>query len=108
MSNGDIADSDSVVDPRRPRKLVARARGRVQGVGYRAFCADEALRLHVDGFARNLSDGRSVEVQAEADEPTLRRFIERLREGPTHALVSDVEYRWEEATGEFRGFEAVI
>ena len=107
MTNG-ANEGGILADPRRPRRLVARASGRVQGVGYRAFCADEALRLHVDGFARNLLDGRTVEVQAEADAPTLRRFVERLREGPAQALVADVEYRWEEATGEFRGFEAVI
>jgi len=96
------------VDPRGRRRLVAKAIGRVQGVGYRAFCADEALRTHVEGYARNLPDGRSVEVVAEADEPTLRRFVERLREGPTLAMVADVEFRWEPATGEFRGFEAMI
>ena len=87
---------------------MARATGRVQGMGYRAFCADAAMRLHVDGYARNLVDGRTVEVVAEADEATLRSFVERLREGPPYALVDDVEYRWEDATGEFRGFEAVI
>ena len=92
----------------RPRRLVAKAIGRVQGVGYRAFCAEEASRLRVEGRARNLPDGRSVEVLAEAAEPTLRRFVERLREGPRPARVEDVEYRWEDATGEFRGFEAVI
>ena len=59
----------------RPRRMVAKATGRVQGVGFRAFCADEAIRLQVEGFARNLGDGRTVEVVAEADEPTLRRFI---------------------------------
>ncbi len=97
-----------IVDPRRPRRLVAKAVGRVQGVSYLAFCVYEAQRLQVDGYARNLPDGRTVEVQAEADEPTLRRFIERLREGPTLAMVHDLDYRWEEPTGEFRGFEAVI
>lgn len=91
-----------------PRRIVARATGRVQGVSYRAFCVDEGMRMHVDGFARNLPDGLTVEVVAEADEPTLRSFIERLREGPPRAVVQDVDYRWEEATGEFRGFEAVI
>lgn len=104
--NGD--EAPRVADPRSPRRLVAKAIGRVQGVGYRAFCVDEATRLHIDGYARNLPDGRSVEVQAEAAEPTLRRFVERLREGPRMAVVEDVEYRWESATGEFRGFEAVI
>ena len=91
-----------------PRRIVARATGRIQGVSYRAFCADVAMRLHVDGYARNLADGRSVEVVAEADEATLRSFVGRLREGPRWAVVDEVEYRWEDATGEFRGFEAVI
>lgn len=90
------------------RRIVARATGRVQGVGYRAFCVDEGMRMHVDGFARNLPDGLTVEVVGEADEPTLRSFIERLREGPPRAVVQDVDYRWEDATGEFKGFEAVI
>ena len=105
MSNG---EGELRADPRQPRRLVAKAIGRVQAVGYRAFCAEEALRLHVDGFARNLPDGRTVEIQAEANEPTLRRFIERLREGPRMAVVHDVDYRWEEPTGEFTGFEIVI
>lgn len=92
----------------RQRRIVAKATGRVQGVGYRAFCADEAIRLQVSGYAKNLGDGRTVEVVGEADEPTLRRFIERLREGPGASHVSGVAFRWEDATGEFVGFEAVI
>ncbi len=93
---------------RRKRRMVAKATGRVQGVGFRAFCAHEATRLLVDGYARNLADGRTVEVVAEADEPTLRIFVERLRDGPSEADVAGVTFRWEEATGEFAGFEVVI
>jgi acylphosphatase len=92
---------------RQQRQIVAFAKGRVQGVGYRAFCADTAMRLNVDGWARNLPDGR-VQVVAEGDEATLRQFVERLREGPPHARVDEVAYRWEEPTGEYRGFEAII
>lgn len=88
------------------RRLVGRALGRVQGVGYRAFCVSEATRLQLSGYARNLGDGRSVEVVAEGDEPTLRRFVERLREGPNLAVVDEVEYRWEEPEGGLVGFEA--
>ena len=79
-----------------PRRLIARASGHVQDVSYRAFCADEAMRLHVEGYARNLPDGRTVEVVAEAGEMTLR------------AVVEDGDYRGEDPTGEFVGFEAVI
>ncbi|MDA0256947.1 MAG: acylphosphatase [Chloroflexi bacterium] len=88
------------------RRLVGRAIGRVQGVGYRAFCVDEATRMQIAGYARNLGDGRTVEVVAESDEPTLRRFVERLREGPTLAIVDDVDYRWEDAEDDLVGFEA--
>ena len=94
--------------PGRQRRIVARATGRVQGVGYRAFAADEAVRQLITGQARNLDDGYTVEVVAEGDEPTLRSYIERLREGPTLARVDGVRFRWEDATGEFSGFEAII
>ncbi len=94
--------------PSRVRRIVARATGRVQGVGYRAFAADEAVRLLITGSARNLDDGVTVEVIGEGDEPTLRTFVERLREGPALARVDGVRFRWEDATGEFPGFEAII
>lgn len=93
---------------RKRRRIVAKASGRVQGVGYRAFCAHEATRMLIEGYAKNLPDGRTVEVVAEADEPTLRIFVERLREGPGTGHVDGVTFRWEEPTGEFVGFEAVI
>ena len=91
----------------RQQQIVALASGRVQGVGYRAFCADEAMRLGIAGYAKNLPDGR-VEVVGGGDEPQLRRFVERLREGPPCARVEEVTFRWEEPTGAYRGFEAVI
>lgn len=65
-------------------------RGRVQGVGYRYFALKEAEALGLTGFARNNADG-SVEVVAEGDDEALRRFDERLREGPAFAVVEGVE-----------------
>jgi acylphosphatase len=93
--------------PSQRRQIFALAKGRVQGVGYRAFCADEAMLLGIQGYAKNRPDGR-VEVVAEGDESQLRRFVARLREGPPHARVDEVTFRWEEPTGGFAGFEAVI
>ncbi len=93
--------------PSRRRQVVALAKGRVQGVGYRAFCAHEATRMGITGYAKNLPDGR-VEVVAEGDESTLRQFVERLREGPSTGRVTDVAFRWETPTDAFQGFEAVI
>ena len=42
-----------------------RIRGRVQGVGFRAFVQDEAMRLDLKGWVRNRRDG-SVEALAKA------------------------------------------
>jgi acylphosphatase len=73
--------------------------GRVQGVGYRYFALREAQGLGVNGFARNLPDGR-VEVIAEAGEETLRAFESRLREGPAFAAVAGLEKEPIEARGD--------
>jgi acylphosphatase len=86
---------------------VALATGRVQGVGYRAFCAHEGSMLGLTGYAKNLPSGK-VEVLAEGDEGALRQFVERLREGPPMSHVSGVTFRWEDPTGEYSGFEAII
>jgi acylphosphatase len=92
---------------RKQRQIVVIVTGRLQGVGYRAFCADHGMKLNIIGYARNLPDGR-VEVVAESDEATLRQLVKLMREGPALSLVRDVTYRWEEPTGKFNGFEAVI
>ncbi len=86
--------------------LVVVISGRVQGVGYRAFAADLAMRTSLQGTARNLVDGR-VEVIAEGSENQLRIFLEELREGPTLSRVDNIEARWEDTNGDFNnsGFE---
>lgn len=66
--------------------------GRVQGVGFRWFTEREALKRGVQGYVRNLPDGR-VEVLAQADTGTLAGFCARLRKGPAAARVDDVEMR---------------
>lgn len=64
--------------------------GRVQGVGYRYFVLQEAQKLGLTGFARNLPDGR-VEVVAEGDDTALAGLEALLREGPSFSRVASVE-----------------
>jgi acylphosphatase len=64
--------------------------GEVQGVGFRFHTQATAARLGVNGSVRNLTDG-SVEVEIEADEPTVARMLSWLREGPTWASVGSVD-----------------
>jgi acylphosphatase len=66
--------------------------GRVQGVGYRYFAQREAVKLGLNGYARNLDDGR-VEVYATGPAEALSSFSARLREGARYADVRGVEER---------------
>ena len=67
--------------------------GRVQGVGYRWFALRVARETGVEGWVRNLADGR-VEVFAMAgDAAALERFAALLLRGPDRADVTNVEQK---------------
>ena len=63
--------------------------GIVQGVGFRYFAQDEAERLHLSGFVRNLRDGR-VEVYAIGSAEILAQLRTLLERGPRGAMVQQV------------------
>lgn len=67
-------------------------RGRVQGVGYRAWVADEAMRRGLDGWVRNRRDG-SVEAVFAGPEEAVSAMIEACRRGPSPALVEALHSR---------------
>lgn len=66
-----------------------RVKGIVQGVGYRYFCARQAERYDITGYAKNLVDG-SVEVDATGDKGLVLDFIKELRTGPSNSRVTSV------------------
>jgi len=63
--------------------------GHVQGVGFRYFCLDQAERLGLRGFARNLKDG-SVECEAQGASQAIEDFIALVKQGPRGARVTEV------------------
>lgn len=79
-------------------------RGRVQGVGFRAFAEGRASAYGAGGYVRNLSSGE-VEVVAEGDRSLLQGFLEELRRGPRGGFVREVIVNWEAARGEFEDFD---
>ncbi|HZI93506.1 MAG TPA: acylphosphatase [Patescibacteria group bacterium] len=64
--------------------------GRVQGVGFRWFVIEAARKLHLTGWARNLSDG-AVEVVAQGTREALDALAAKLAVGPGMARVESVE-----------------
>jgi acylphosphatase len=64
--------------------------GRVQGVGYRAWTADEARTRHLQGWVRNRRDG-SVEAVFAGDAEFVDAMIAACRKGPSMARVEAVD-----------------
>ena len=77
--------------------------GRVQGVGFRYFAQDAAVREHVSGYVRNLEDGR-VEAFAEGEQDAMDRFERSLRRGPRGAEVTSVAVEPAPPSGKVTGF----
>ncbi len=75
-------------------------RGRVQGVGYRAFVEREALALGLEGWVRNCRDG-TVEALFAGEAALIDAMIEACRRGPYAARVDAIDQR-EGSAADFR------
>lgn len=69
---------------------VVRVRGRVQGVGYRYACVQQARTLGIAGWVRNRMD-ESVEALLQGAPRDLDRMCEWMREEVPSALVEHME-----------------
>ena len=63
--------------------------GNVQGVGFRAATARQAKTLALNGWVRNLPDGR-VEILAQGDDSSLQALQDWTEQGPRFATVEKV------------------
>ncbi len=77
--------------------------GKVQGVNFRGALQEEAENQGLNGWVRNLQDGR-VEAIFEGDSETVRQMIEWCESGPSSADVDDVSVEQESPEG-VSGFE---
>ncbi|CAG9183189.1 acylphosphatase [Cupriavidus pinatubonensis] len=78
------------------------AHGCVQGVGYRAGCAQAAIALGVRGWVRNRADG-TVEVMASGTIQQLEALRNWMQAGPPAAHVTRVDV--EPGQGKFEDFD---
>lgn len=98
--------SECMTEPNEPSALRARllVRGKVQGVGYRAFAARVASQRGLCGGVRNLDDGR-VELDVEGPKDQILILIEAAKSGPPASRVTAIEVEWSPATGRFSDFQ---
>ena len=76
--------------------------GRVQGIGFRYTAQNVALQFDINGYVKNLSDGR-VEVVMEGCDGEINHFIEALQRR-MNGYICKMDRQVEPATGEFAHF----
>jgi len=80
--------------------------GRVQGVGYRHWAAQQANGLGLKGWVRNLADGR-VEAIVEGPGDKVAELLQLMERGPRAARVQKVEAGDESPRGTFKEFTPI-
>lgn len=77
--------------------------GRVQGVFFRASTRDEARKLSINGWVRNLPNG-DVEALFEGDKAAVSRMLAWCYKGSPYAAVHKVNVSYEAYVGDQEGF----
>lgn len=78
--------------------------GLVQGVWFRQSTKDEAARLGIFGWVRNLRDG-TVEAVFEGEKKKVEEIVGWCHRGPSGANVTKVDIKWGKYIGEFNRFD---
>ncbi len=80
--------------------------GTVQGVFFRQFIKENADKLQLRGFVRNLENG-DVEIIVEGDHEDIGRFIEIVKKGPQYSQIRNVSVEEKKWGGEFSDFRVL-
>ena len=81
-----------------------RIHGIVQGVTYRAWTKEQADRMLLTGWVRNVRKDKSVEALVSGYPDQVQKFISTLYQGPSGAKVSAIEVN-DGADEELKSFE---
>jgi acylphosphatase len=78
--------------------------GRVQGVSFRYYTRQKAAELGVDGWVRNLMNGK-VEAWVQGEAGAVDKMVSWCRQGPPSARVDEIRAEDETVDSEIQGFE---
>ena len=67
--------------------------GFVQGIGFRQFIKHNARKLSLNGWVRNIPDGK-VEAVFDGDRLNLQKMVDLCKKGPFLAEVENIEVEW--------------
>lgn len=91
------------IEVNRKMQLYVLISGKVQGVFFRNFTKRNAKQLGINGYAKNLANGK-VEVVAEGDKMQLDALIKKLQQGSPASRVENVKIEERTFTGEYKSF----
>ena len=95
--------TDPMTETPYERAVVVRISGRVQGVWFRAWTAEQAARHRLNGWVRNRRDG-TVEAMFAGKSDDVAAMIDQCRQGPVMARVADVQTAEETSPVVMNGF----
>ena len=79
-------------------------RGKVQGVGFRAFTQYHANRRHLHGWVRNQAEG-GVELEIQGPRQSIDKFLQAMNQGPPLSQVLQITVDWKEPNRQTEGFQ---
>ena len=78
--------------------------GTVQGVFFRQFCKDEADKLNLRGYIRNLESGE-IEILVEGEKEKIEELYQKLKKGPPHAQIREIKVEERKWSGDQKEFK---
>jgi acylphosphatase len=79
-------------------------KGTVQGVFFRRFVKENADKLGLVGYVRNLTSG-DVEVFAEGEMDKIDRLFQIVKKGPEHAQIRNIQIEERKYSDQFKDFQ---
>ena len=81
--------------------------GKVQGVWFRDLTRQEAIKLKVTGWVKNIPGG-TVYLEAEGEENNLKSLERWLHIGSPHSRVDRVDLQWIVPTKAYSTFKVIF
>jgi acylphosphatase len=80
--------------------------GKVQGVFFRENTRKKAAEFGLNGFVRNLLNGK-VEAVFEGEKEKIEKIIQWIKKNPETAQIKNIEINWQNYQGKFKKFEII-